>query len=62
MFDQHVSLDSSNDSPDLSRFPSIFADGDNVYDTFANPSDDPRKVKHYCATGAGTPRAKKSRA
>lgn len=47
---------------DLDRWPSIFEDGDNVYDTYSLPSEDPRKAKHYVKTGAGTPRAKKSRA
>ena len=42
--------------------PSIFDDTDNVYNTYALPSEDPRRVHHYAGTNAGTPRAKKSRA
>ena len=55
-------LDAPSTSHDFNTYPSIFEDGDNVYDTYALPSEDPRKVKHYVKTGAGTPRAKKSRA
>lgn len=41
------------------RWPSIFEDGDNVYDTYANPAEDPRRAHTYANTAARTPRALK---
>lgn len=52
----------STTSHDSTCYPSIFDDSDNVYNTYALPSEDPRKVRHYLVTGANTPRSKKSRA
>ena len=37
--------------------PSIFDDKDNVYNSFALPSEDPRKAHQYANTGAATPKA-----
>lgn len=41
------------------RWPSIFDDSDNVYNTYALPSEDPRKRHTYANTAANTPRALK---
>lgn len=41
-------------------FPSIFDDSDNVYNTYPLPSDDPRKVQHYCKTSETPIRRRKA--